>query len=189
MASITSLLDQIERELAPQSEHDVQEEPLFHYTNTSGFQGIVSSKSIWATDYRYLNDTEEFVIGERIVQELAEELRAPMAESPQRWLLENFATFHQAMRLTQMTNIFVASFSQEGNLLSQWRAYGARGAGYSIGFSTLPAPKTENSAGGPRALVSSMRVRREQVSRRRSVTATLPRKCVSALRRSLWSYR
>jgi hypothetical protein len=29
---------------------------------------------------------------------------------------------------------YIASFSEDGNLLSQWRAYGAQGVGYSIGF-------------------------------------------------------
>jgi hypothetical protein len=32
---------------------------VFHYTDTAGLVGIVSSKSLYATDYRYLNDFTE----------------------------------------------------------------------------------------------------------------------------------
>ncbi len=32
---------------------------LFHYTNAKGLVGIIESQSIWATDYRYLNDSTE----------------------------------------------------------------------------------------------------------------------------------
>ncbi len=32
---------------------------LFHYTNAKGLAGIIESKSIWATHYAYLNDSEE----------------------------------------------------------------------------------------------------------------------------------
>jgi len=32
---------------------------LFHYTNAKGLIGIIESQSIWATDYRYLNDSTE----------------------------------------------------------------------------------------------------------------------------------
>jgi hypothetical protein len=44
-------------------------------------------------------------------------------------------------------NIFVASFSERGDLLSQWRAYCPHGAGFSIGFTydqLLPAIKKES---------------------------------------------
>jgi hypothetical protein len=31
-------------------------EPLFHYATISGLRGIIKSKSLWATDARFLND-------------------------------------------------------------------------------------------------------------------------------------
>jgi hypothetical protein len=36
-------------------------EKLWHYTSIQGFQAIVASKSMWATDLRFLNDREEFI--------------------------------------------------------------------------------------------------------------------------------
>jgi len=34
-------------------------ELLYHYTAQTGLDGILSSDSIWATHYRFLNDTME----------------------------------------------------------------------------------------------------------------------------------
>jgi hypothetical protein len=34
-------------------------DPLFHYTDTVGVVGILSSGMLFATDYRYLNDSSE----------------------------------------------------------------------------------------------------------------------------------
>lgn len=34
-------------------------ERLWHYTNADGFAGVVKSGRVWATDVRFLNDTEE----------------------------------------------------------------------------------------------------------------------------------
>jgi hypothetical protein len=33
---------------------------LWHYTSVKGFQEITTTKTIWATDIRFLNDSEEF---------------------------------------------------------------------------------------------------------------------------------
>jgi hypothetical protein len=50
--------------------------------------------------------------------------------------------------LEQMSlDYFVICFCQNGDLLSQWRAYGARGAGYSIGFKTTALGDAAGSAG------------------------------------------
>jgi hypothetical protein len=32
---------------------------LYHYTDQKGLLGILESKQLWATHYRYLNDTSE----------------------------------------------------------------------------------------------------------------------------------
>jgi hypothetical protein len=32
---------------------------IFHYTDTAGLLGILSSETLFATDYRYLNDVAE----------------------------------------------------------------------------------------------------------------------------------
>ncbi len=65
---------------------------------------------------------------------------------------------HQDMGLRSVVkDICVASFTEEGNLLSQWRAYGAVGAGYSIGFQDLRVP----DSGIERATAGTMLVKCE----------------------------
>lgn len=34
---------------------------LYHYTGIDGLKGIISSQTLWATHYRYLNDTDEII--------------------------------------------------------------------------------------------------------------------------------
>jgi hypothetical protein len=36
---------------------------LYHYTTATGLNGIVRSRSIWASHYRFLNDATEFRYG------------------------------------------------------------------------------------------------------------------------------
>ena len=42
---------------------NLEEAPLpaavYHYTDAAGLQGILDSGVLWATDYRYLNDSSE----------------------------------------------------------------------------------------------------------------------------------
>jgi hypothetical protein len=45
-------------------------EKLWHYTSIQGFQAIVASKSVWATDVRFLNDREEFKHSRKIADEI-----------------------------------------------------------------------------------------------------------------------
>jgi hypothetical protein len=35
---------------------------LFHYTDLQGLRGILSSNTLWATNYRYLNDRSELTL-------------------------------------------------------------------------------------------------------------------------------
>ena len=43
--------------------HRIPEKPLFHYTSLKGLHGIVTSESIWATHYMFLNDSTEYTYG------------------------------------------------------------------------------------------------------------------------------
>lgn len=43
---------------------------LWHYTNEEGLKGILENKTLWATDYRYLNDSLEFTYSKKIIHQL-----------------------------------------------------------------------------------------------------------------------
>ena len=45
---------------------------LWHYTSLAGFQGIVTTRKIFATDTRFLNDREEFSHAYKIATEVVE---------------------------------------------------------------------------------------------------------------------
>lgn len=109
---------------------------LYHYTDAPGLAGIVESRRIWAIDYRFTNDRSELIAGEAL---LLDELRAAAAaarEGSARELLKRLSDSLRANKVsaTEGYRTFVASFAENGDLLSQWRAYGADGAGFSLGF-------------------------------------------------------
>ena len=43
---------------------------LYHYTSLSGLLGIIENKCIWASDIRYLNDSNEFSYTIELASEL-----------------------------------------------------------------------------------------------------------------------
>ena len=51
------------------------EQQLFHYTDLSGFQGIVTNHDLWLSHLRYSNDEEEMVHGQRLVMEVIDDKR------------------------------------------------------------------------------------------------------------------
>jgi len=34
---------------------------VYHYTDTQAFAGVVQNAALWATDFRYLNDSQELI--------------------------------------------------------------------------------------------------------------------------------
>ena len=107
-----------------------QPELVYHYTTPQGFLGITQSKSVWATSIHYLNDSDEFLHALRLMEgELNRRLQSAsgMEAEVLRFLASSFAPIKEL-------KIFVCSFSEEGDLLSQWRGYCPDGGGVSMGF-------------------------------------------------------
>ena len=101
---------------------------LFHYTTASGLSSILSTGRIWATDLEYLNDSRELRYGLELLRD------AMLAHEDGRWsrdvdVILGFRELPPAQR------IMVTCYCEDGDLLGQWRGYGAS-AGYSIGFDT-----------------------------------------------------
>lgn len=106
------------------------ETTLFHYTSQSGLLGIVRSKTIWATNIHYFNDVTEFY---HAVQLAKREIRRQKKTTN-----ATGATFldwvNAELESLKETPIYVCSFSEDGDVLSQWRGYCPNGNGFSIGF-------------------------------------------------------
>jgi hypothetical protein len=97
---------------------------LYHYTSAAGLIGIVQKGNLWASDYRHLNDCQEYRLGVRLLQN---EVLASGLDDEKRAVFDKLVA--QAKR-----GCFVASFSESRDQLSQWRAYCPGGNGYSLGF-------------------------------------------------------
>jgi len=140
-------LDRLEADLDTDRLPKVTPPPLFHYTDAAGLKGIIEKRTIWATDYRFLNDKREIRIGEDLLEDVATKLAAEWRRgTPEHGLLTEFVARFPEDRLTKIRSIYIASFSAEGDLLSQWRAYGATGGGYSLGLSHFSLPNTDEGA-------------------------------------------
>ncbi|WP_454296810.1 DUF2971 domain-containing protein [Salana multivorans] len=137
-------LPTIEEDLAPDSEPDfwehnsdditgerIQRRTLFHYTDANGVIGIMTRRLpnrgadiggvLWATATPFLNDASEIGFAFEIAAEYAEEL-AVDAEPKIAAGLQRFAT--RPLSYANRAGTYVVSFSEDGDLLSQWRAYG-----------------------------------------------------------------
>jgi hypothetical protein len=110
---------------------------LWHYTSYAAFQGIVGSKKIWASEYRFLNDREEFRHAKDLAQKLVDgEPEFTGEVFPAREFLRKAVNiaFNTGYLHEERLRIMVASFSEEGDQLSQWRGYADNSRGVSIGF-------------------------------------------------------
>jgi hypothetical protein len=107
---------------------------LFHYTNAEALRCILTSKALWATHFRSLNDASEFSHGKEIVDVLMA-AAVGAASGGERGFLERARPLLEAASNDEKLEPYVVSFCRDnGNRLSQWRAYGDGGAGFAIGF-------------------------------------------------------
>ena len=115
---------------------------VYHYTNTSGLLGIIQSGEMWATDYRFLNDSSEIkYIG--LVSEISKKEYLGKHSGLGNEFVEGLATL---VHPYPETPYYLCCFSSVDNSLSQWRAYGGE-QGFSLKFpgdiSTVMLPYEE----------------------------------------------
>jgi len=124
---------------------------LWHYTDLEGFRGIVNSRQIHATNIRYLNDKEEFEHGFKRAKDLLLEMLPPEEADPPMVRTLVAGTFERIFSAGALCpanlSLFTASFTLNGDQLSQWRGYSRGSAGVSLGFDfagmrKFTAPKT-----------------------------------------------
>jgi hypothetical protein len=103
---------------------------IFHYTTADGLLGILESKQLWLTHTSFTNDTGEH----RYAANLLRSAIGLLEEGLPANLRTGFQDFHLPFDIFQGDSLFVASFAEDGDLLSQWRGYGGLGTGYALGF-------------------------------------------------------
>lgn len=112
---------------------------LFHYTSEAGLIGIMGSRTLWLTECRSLNDTSEFTYAEQIIRETLEGKIHDVAPELREWLR---AAAGIARQIGEVAPYYIASFSEKGDSLSQWRAYASQG--YCIRFYGRAMEKARN---------------------------------------------
>ncbi len=100
---------------------------LYHYTSAEALMGIIKSRSIWASNISYLNDEQEYFYATNLIKPFLDQIERNSSNS----FLLDFLT--KLMIRDHCGPVFVASFSKDPDLLSQWRAY-CKDGGFSIGF-------------------------------------------------------
>ena len=111
---------------------------LYHYTSTDTMQYILKNGDIFATNIRYMNDSEEYTNGLEELYRLAQN-----EEMVKEWLkdrgrkdvtLEDIRqtfTVEKLKRNRKIMEYYSISFCQKNDLLSQWAIY-AKESGVSI---------------------------------------------------------
>ncbi len=131
---------------------------LFHYCSADGLYGIVTGRSVWLSDILTLNDASEMVHASEVVDEVLRSQNPRPA-----WL----PTVSKSgfLEFVSSSGMYVGCFCSEGDLLSQWRAYGARGGGFAIGFNQqlLKEHCGSNDVAGPLPLVYDKDQQRERL--------------------------
>ncbi len=114
---------------------------LYHYTTSNVLMKILSLKEIWFTDFRFLNDMQEFYFAKEIAKNTLNEFNFgnPIDEFKSKFghggknlgsfekLIDNFKERFVPGVFGRFQNDYVPyvfSLSADGDSLSQWRAYG-----------------------------------------------------------------
>jgi hypothetical protein len=112
----------------------IPEVPLYHYTSLEGLLGIVGSKTLRATHIAHLNDSNELTVAVDLLESaVIQRLRTPSVHAEDQKCLDQLSEW-LAHRFLLEHLLFTCSFTEAGNLLSQWRAYCPPSAGVSLGF-------------------------------------------------------
>lgn len=103
----------------------------YHYTNLNAFKSIIENKELWAFNFIYMNDREEFKFLIKSFSEYVDQYQG-RSESHYGKILEG--VYDKLIKKASLTSYFIISFSKNGDQLSQWRGYANNGSGVSIGF-------------------------------------------------------
>lgn len=135
-------------------------EKLYHYTTWDGLLGILQTKTLWATHYKFLNDYSEIVLFRDklislILPYVREEYEKSIKQSPHieqkinqegglgQVIQHDTEVFVDAQYRATGDEIYILSFCGQhknphinsNGLLSQWRGYGT-GGGFALVFNT-----------------------------------------------------
>jgi hypothetical protein len=123
--------------------HNNPPDLLYHYCPAEALLPILTSGKMWASNIRFQNDPREMVYARDLVSDLMGEIKRSRCSRAMRQLLEKI----DFDPLDRFLSVYVTCFSEDGDLLSQWRAYGRNGSGFSLGFDAGKISKVSDGEG------------------------------------------
>jgi hypothetical protein len=103
---------------------------FFHYTDLNGLKAIASEHDLWLTNALYCNDEAEIKLGIAVARDQIQLLNTePGGPTPRKAYLDELDI---ALSEPPREGVYICCFCEQGDDLSQWRAYGADGNGVSI---------------------------------------------------------
>lgn len=110
--------------------------PLYHYTSGERLIQIIEQGELWSTQIACLNDSKELIHASEQFREVIANRQAAPINKDYEMLLGRMDELlsdidHEAV------SAFVICFSELGNDLSQWRAYGGVEGGFRIEFDCI----------------------------------------------------
>ena len=99
---------------------------LYHYCSNAAFLSIISTHRIFASEFTLSNDILEGKWIREVVEQYCREKNVPFYDTN--------TIVGEVDKLTSFLGAAGICLSEEGDLLSQWRAYSSNGSGISIGF-------------------------------------------------------
>lgn len=104
---------------------------LHHYTDVNGLMGIVREGGLWLTDAHYMNDRREIEHGVDCAQEV---LSAAVDDGAYAETAGHLRGTLELLTHDVRPRVCVSSLCEDGDNLSQWRAYGSNGSRLALGF-------------------------------------------------------
>jgi hypothetical protein len=102
---------------------------VYHYCSLDSFFNIIKNKCLYASSSLYLNDSQENRWIKTILYQAKKKARSMRQSFLMQIFLQDICNLFRKPRAT-----FIACFSENKDLLSQWREYANKGTGVAIGF-------------------------------------------------------
>jgi hypothetical protein len=106
--------------------------PVFHYTDRSGLNGIITNGQFWFTHYMHLNDDKEIAFGMKVARALLAESGARCRKS--KIFCDLVIDLFSKDNLDSVFDFYIGSFSRSRDDLHHWKKYAACGQGFAIGL-------------------------------------------------------
>ena len=110
---------------------------IYHYCSLEALYSIVSSRSFWLTSLESTNDKKELKLGQKILNDLLQEMIYKERNTDMKKFLEKVLNAptdleYRKYRYQTSYHYYGASFVEQPDSLTHWERYGNDGYGVSI---------------------------------------------------------